>query len=318
MATQGSKITLSSSRDIPFNKLILSQSNVRRVKAGVSIEELAEDIARRGLLQGLSVRAVVNEADVETGMFEIPAGGRRYRALELLVKQKRLAKTAPVPCVVREGGIAEEDSLAENVQRAPLHPLDQFRAFLALREKGQSEEEIAAAFFVSVNVVKQRLKLASVSPRLHEVYAEDGLTLDQLMAFTVSGDHARQEQAFERLQRTHDRQPYVIRRMLTEGAVRAADKRAQFIGVAAYVEAGGTVLRDLFQGDDGGWLEDVALIDRMVAEKLATEAATIAAEGWKWIEAAPIEVDDARAAAADHDGDDAVVADDAKALTTNK
>ena len=47
MASAVSKITLSSSRDIPFNKLVLSQSNVRRVKAGVSIEELAEDIARR-------------------------------------------------------------------------------------------------------------------------------------------------------------------------------------------------------------------------------------------------------------------------------
>ncbi len=163
------KIILSSSRDIPFNRLILSQSNVRRVKAGISVEELAEDIARRGLLQGLSVRAVVGDAGVETGMFEIPAGGRRYRALELLVKQKRLAKTAPVPCVIREDGIAEEDSLAENVQRAPLHPLDQFRAFLTLRQKGQSEEEIAAAFFVSVNVVKQRLKLASVSPALLDV-----------------------------------------------------------------------------------------------------------------------------------------------------
>ena len=46
MATAVQKITLSSSRDIPFNKLVLSQSNVRRVKAGVSIEELAEDIAR--------------------------------------------------------------------------------------------------------------------------------------------------------------------------------------------------------------------------------------------------------------------------------
>ena len=191
-------------------------------------------------------------------MFEIPAGGRRYRALELLVKQKRLAKTAPVPCVVRDSGIAEEDSLAENVQRAPLHPLDQFRAFLALREKGQSEEEIAAAFFVSVNVVKQRLKLASVSPALLDVYAEDGMTLDQLMAFTVSGDHERQEQVFERLKASYDKQPYVIRRMLTEGAVRASDKRAQFIGVDAYVAAGGTVLRDLFQGDDGGWLQDVA------------------------------------------------------------
>ncbi len=287
MATTVQKITLSPSRDIPFNKLVLSQSNVRRVKAGISVEELAEDIARRGLLQGLSVRSVVDQAGVETGMFEIPAGGCRYRALELLVKQRRLAKTAPVPCVVRESGIAEEGSLAENVQRAPLHPLDQFKAFLALREKGQSEEEIAAAFFVSVNVVKQRLKLASVSPTLLDVYAEDGMTLDQLMAFIVSGDHERQEQALERLRTSYDKQPYTIRRMLTEGAVRAADKRAQFIGVEAYVEAGGTILRDLFQGDDGGWLQDVTLVDRMLADKLKAESETIAAEGWKWIEVAP-------------------------------
>ena len=287
MATNVQKITLSPSRDIPFNKLLLSQSNVRRVKAGVSVEELADDIARRGLLQGLSVRAVVDQAGVETGMFEIPAGGRRYRALELLVKQKRLAKNAPVPCIVRDSGIAEEDSLAENVQRAPLHPLDQFRAFLALREKGQSEEEIAAAFFVSVNVVKQRLKLASVSPALLDVYAEDGMTLDQLMAFTVSGDHERQEQVFERLKASYDKQPYTIRRMLTEGAVRASDKRVQFIGVDAYVAAGGTVLRDLFQGDDGGWLQDVPLVDQMVADKLKVESDAVSAEGWKWIEVAP-------------------------------
>lgn len=287
MATAAKKITLSLSRDIPFNKLLLSQSNVRKIKAGVSIEELAEDIARRGLLQGLSVRPVTDETGAETGMFEIPAGGRRYRALELLVKQKRLARVAPVPCVVREDGIAEEDSLAENVQRAPLHPLDQFRAFLALREKGQSEEEIAAAFFVSVNIVKQRLKLASVSPRLLDVYADDGLSLDQLMAFTVSSDHERQEQVFERLSQSYDKQPYAIRRMLTQGAVRACDKRAQFIGLDAYVEAGGCVMRDLFQGDDGGWLQDVALVDMMVTERLNEEANAIAAEGWKWIEVAP-------------------------------
>jgi ParB family chromosome partitioning protein len=96
------KIKLSPSRDIPFNKLVLSQSNVRRVKAGVSIEQLAESIAQRTLLQSLSVRAVVDADGQETGMFEVPAGGRRYRALELLVKQKRMAKTQPVPCVVRD------------------------------------------------------------------------------------------------------------------------------------------------------------------------------------------------------------------------
>ena len=198
-----------------------------------------------------------------------------------------MAKTAPIPCVVREGGIAEEDSLAENAQRAPLHPLDQFRAFLALREKGQSEEEIAAAFFVSVNVVKQRLRLASVSPKLLDVYAEDGITLDQLMAFTVNGDHERQEQVFEQLRQSYSNEPHVIRRMLTEGAVRAADKRAQFVDVDAYTNAGGVVMRDLFQGDDGGWLQDVGLIDRLVSEQLQQRAEAIRAEGWKWIEVAP-------------------------------
>jgi ParB family transcriptional regulator, chromosome partitioning protein len=112
MAKTFQKITLSASRGIPFNKLVLSQSNVRRLKTGVSIEELAEDIARRTLLQSLSVRPVLAADGAETGMFEIPAGGRRYRALELLVKQKRLAKTALIPCVVRDPSVevsAEED-----------------------------------------------------------------------------------------------------------------------------------------------------------------------------------------------------------------
>jgi ParB family chromosome partitioning protein len=284
MAKPKQKIALSQSRDIPFNRLVLSQSNVRQVKAGVSIEELAQDIARRTLLQSLTVRPILDADGAETGMFEIPAGGRRYRALELLVKQKRLSRTTPIPCVVRTEGLAEEDSLAENIQRAPLHPLDQFRAFLALREKGMSEEEIAAAFFVSVQVVKQRLKLASVSQKLLDIYAEDGMSLDQLMAFAVNPDHERQEQVWEALRRSHTKEPYSIRRLLTEGAVRASDKRAQFVGLGAYQSAGGTILRDLFQEDDGGWLQDPVLLDRLVAEKLEREADAVRAEGWNWVE----------------------------------
>ena len=72
------KIVLSASRDIPLNKLVLSQANVRRIKAGVSVEELAEDIARRGLLQSLSVRPVRDGHGQETGTYEVPAGGRRF------------------------------------------------------------------------------------------------------------------------------------------------------------------------------------------------------------------------------------------------
>ena len=289
MATAAKKITLSASRDIPFNKLVLSQSNVRRIKSGVSIEELAEDIARRGLLQNLNVRPVVDGDGKETGMFEVPAGGRRFRALEFLAKKKRLARTTPVPCNVREADSAisaEEDSLAENVQRTALHPLDQFRAFQKFRDQGMSEEDIAARFFVSVNTVKQRLKLASVSETLLDLYAEDAMTLDQLMAFTVSTDHARQEQVWEAIEHSWSKEPYQIRRMLTENTVRASDRRVRFVTIEAYEQAGGTVLRDLFQDDDGGWIEDVALLEGLVGEKLTAEAETIAEEGWKWISVA--------------------------------
>lgn len=280
------QITLSASRDIPFDKLVLSQSNVRRIKAGVSIEELAADIARRTLLQSLTVRPVFDDDGAETGMFEIPAGGRRYRALELLVQRKQLARTAPVPCVIRTEGLAEEDSLAENVQRAPLHPLDQFRAFLAMREKGMSEEEIAAAFFVSSHVVRQRLRMAAVSPALLEVYAEDGMSLEQLMAFTLNPDHARQDQVWEAIQQSWSKEPFHIRRLLTEHTVRADDKRALFIGAEAYEAGGGIILRDLFQTDHGGFLQDTSLLDRMVAQKLEGEADALRGEGWKWIEVA--------------------------------
>lgn len=289
MAKATPKITLSASRDIPFNKLVLSQSNVRRTKDGQTIEELAASIARRGLLQSLNVRPMLDADGTETGMFEIPAGGRRYRALELLIRQKRMSRTQAVPCIVVDAGSdipAEEDSLAENVHREELHPLDQFRAFQDLREKGIGKEEIAARFFVPVNVVHQRLKLAAVSPKLLDLYAEDDMTLEQLMAFSVTTDHARQERVWEALKTSWSKEPYQIRRMLTENTVRVADRRVQFVTVDAYEAAGGIVLRDLFESDDGGWVQDIPLLDRLVTEKLKAEAETVAAEGWKWIEVA--------------------------------
>ena len=280
------KLVLSSSRDIPFSQLVLSQKNVRRLKAGLSIEDLAEDIYRRTLLQSLNVRAMLDDDGKETGFYEVPAGGRRFRALELLVRRKRMAKDQPVPCVVREAGIAEEDSLAENVMREGLHPLDQFRAFSALIEAGLSEDDIAARFFVSVSTVRQRLRLASVAPSLLEVYGEDDMTLEQLMAFTVNNDHARQEQVWEQVKDTPYISAHQIRRMLTEDAIPAGDRRVRFIGIDAYVEAGGYVMRDLFSEQKEGWLQDPVLVEQLVNAKLATVADEIGSEGWKWVEAA--------------------------------
>lgn len=284
------KLVLSNTRLIPFNRLVLSQANVRRVSNGVSIEDLAEDIAHRGLLHNLNVRPMLDDAGAETDMFEIPAGGRRYRALEILVKQKRLPKTAEIPCNVKSADdpvSAEEDSLAENTFREALHPLDEFRAIETLSAKGLGDETIAARLKITPAVVKQRKRLASVSEKLLAVYAEDGMTLEQLMAFTVSEDHARQEHVWNCIaDRIYDADPYNIRAMLTEDTVEVSDKRVRFVGIEAYEVAGGIVMRDLFDENDGGWLQDPGLLDHLVTEKLKAAAAEIAAEGWKWINVA--------------------------------
>lgn len=100
----------------------------------------------------------------------------------------------------------------------------------------------------------------------------------------LSEDHARQEQVFDLL--TWNKAPHIIRRAMTEEKVAASDRRAIFVGGEAYDEAGGTILRDLFTEDGGGWFEDVALLDRLACDKLAALAEeTRGVEGWKWAEA---------------------------------
>lgn len=151
---------------------------------------------------------------------------------------------------------------------------------------GMGTEEVASAYFTTTQYVEQRLALADVSPKLHEVYAENGMTLRMLEAFTAHPSHARQEQVWEAVQHSHRKEPWQIRDMLTETTVPFSDKRARFVGVDAYLAAGGPVLpRYLFEDDEEGWMDDVGLLDRMVAEKLKAAAAEVAAEGWKWIAA---------------------------------
>ncbi|MGB8738656.1 MAG: ParB/RepB/Spo0J family partition protein [Rhodomicrobium sp.] len=281
------KIALAAPETIPLDKLEIHEDNVRKsAESKGSIEDLAADIAARGLLQSLSVRPVLDADGKETGRYGVQAGGRRFLGLKLLVKQKKLAKNAPIPCIVKTEGFAEADSLAENTQRAALSPLDEFRAFKALADKGQGEETIAAAFRVSTLVVRQRLRLANASPAILQAYEDGNITLEQLYAYCATSDHARQEQVFETLKTYWNKDVSQIRYLLNETSVPFDDRRAQFIGLEAYSAAGGAIERDLFSEEDEGTLTEIALVERLVAEKLEREADKIRAEGWAWVEAA--------------------------------
>lgn len=280
-------IVFSRSRDIPFNRIRLSDSNVRETDVEAGLDDLTHDIDRReDIVQGINVRAILDADGNETGDFETPAGGRRFRAIARLVEAGRFPADGLVPCLVKKADAktsAVDDSLAENMLRLGLHPLDQFRAFKRMFDDGMTKEEIADAYRTTPRYITQRMRLASVSPALLEVYARNGMPLAMLEAFTVNPDHARQEQVWEAVQRSYNVQPWQVRQLLTETTVPTDDKRVRFVGVEAYEQAGGAMLRDLFSENDGGWLEDVGLLDRLVSEKLKAIADDVAAEGWKWV-----------------------------------
>ncbi|MET4177853.1 ParB-like chromosome segregation protein Spo0J [Bradyrhizobium sp. LA6.1] len=270
---------------IPLNKLKKSPNNARRTPhSGAAIEGYAASIAAKGILQNLVVEPELDGEGTATGFYLVTIGEGRRLAQLLRVKRKEIKKTEAIRCIIDTANDPHEISLDENVTRENMHPADQFEAFRKFAEgRGFGAEEIAARFGVTPHVVRQRLQLGAVSPKLMQLYRDGDLTLEQLMAFAITDDQARQEGVYERL--SYDRDASTIRRLLTETHVAATDRRARFVGLEAYIEAGGTVLRDLFTEDRGGYLEDLALLDLLVTARLGREADALrAAEGWKWTE----------------------------------
>ena len=268
---------------IPLNKLKKSPRNARKTPHSEAIiEALAASITVKGLLQNLVVEPELDAAGEPTGSYFVTVGEGRRLAQLLRVKRREIRKTEPVRCVIDTANDPHEISLDENVTREAMHPADQFEAFRELAEnRGWGAEEIAARFGVTAHVVRQRLRLGAVSPKLLQVYRDGGLNLDQLMAFAIAEDHGRQEQVFANL--SYNREPWIIRRDLTKAHIPATDRRAIFVGPEEYTEAGGTILRDLFTEDRGGFYEDAALLDRLVTGKLERIGAEVQAEGWKWV-----------------------------------
>jgi ParB family chromosome partitioning protein len=137
-----------------------------------------------------------------------------------------------------------------------MHPADQYEAFAKLHnEEGQSAEDIAARFGVTAAVVRQRLKLGAVSPKLRDLYRKGDMTLDQLSAFAITEDHERQERVWSELPRLNRNRESILH-ALSEGQVRSDDRCAVFIGAKAYQQAGGTIIRDLFDHEGGGFFAD--------------------------------------------------------------
>lgn len=232
--------------DIPLKKLLAWNENVRTTSADESIGELAASIASLGLLQSLVVQRAPR------GKFSVIAGKRRLQALSQLAEAGTVKPSFAVPCriIVHDADLTEI-SLAENVQREPMHPADELEAFRQLIDRGKCVADVAARFGVTEAVVHRRLALARVSPALLQKYREGEMNLELLQAFTLTDDHGTQEQIWNELP-SWDRNPHRVRSLLSKGDIPAGDKRVRFVGLSNYEAAGGAVKRDLFHDGEQG------------------------------------------------------------------
>ncbi len=274
---------------VPLNKLDHDPRNVRQTYKAAEIAEMAASIKARNfrLIHNLVIRP-----GEKKGRYFVTAGGLRLAGLNMLAEQGEIGKTHGVDCGLWDGEDATEISLAENFVRKGMHPADEFMAFKTLADEGKSPAEIAVRFGTTELNVKRRMALARVSPVLFDLFRNGEMSYDELAAFTITDDHERQEQVWNSLA-SYNRYAHTIKRMLASEEIPASDKRIRFIGGLDAIEAaGGTVRRDLFDGESGGYATDSGLVERLVLEKLETEAEGVKAEGWKWVEVHSAQPDD--------------------------
>ena len=274
---------------VPLRQLRIDELNVcTKEPTEEEINELADLIQAQRLLQNLIVIAYVTprhgkgKEKRRTFTHGVVAGGRRLRALLWLVKRGVMTLNEEILCTVVPIERALAVSVAENSGRVPMSVADTVQAFAAMVAEGAGIEDMAVAFGVTPLTVRRRLKLATVSPRLFEIFREGDMNLDQLMALALTDDHARQEAAWEGSS-VYNRTPRNLRSLIVGEAPSAS--LVKFVGLKAYEEAGGGVLRDLF-GEEGesNFIQDVPLLRSLAMGKLGEIAESLRAEGAGWVE----------------------------------
>lgn len=150
-------------RMIPIEKLLPTRDNKRRPISQSSVESLAKSLAREGVLQPI----VVRPHPEKDGRFEIRAGERRWRAA-------KLAGLREIPALVRplDDEAALSVTIAENLQRQDLHPLEEAATIRQAFDRGYNPKAVAGRLGKSMAYLARRASLT----RLSKVWRDEVLT----------------------------------------------------------------------------------------------------------------------------------------------
>ena len=158
---------------ISIAKLKPSPSQPRRLFDKNSINELAESIRSKGLVQPILVRP----SPTETGAYEIIAGERRWRAAQI-------AQLHEVPAVIRQLDDVEslEIAIIENVQRSDLSPIEEAAGYKRLIENhGHTQEVLAEIVGKSRSHIANIIRLLGLPQSIQDMISEG----------KISSGHAR-------------------------------------------------------------------------------------------------------------------------------
>lgn len=147
---------------------IAAGNNDRTVFEPKALRELADSIDKNGLIQPITVRPAG-----DTGIFQIVAGERRFRAMSLL-------EWSEIPCIVKE--MTDEEAaavmLAENVSRADIDPIDEAMAYNSrMALFGWSVADCARHAGVSAIRVQFRVKLLILRPDIQSLIRTGQMTV---------------------------------------------------------------------------------------------------------------------------------------------
>jgi ParB family transcriptional regulator, chromosome partitioning protein len=175
-------------RDLPIGNLAPGKYQPRTRMDKAALEELAQSIKDRGIVQPILVRALGGG-----GKFEIVAGERRWRAAQI-------AGLTTVPALVRE--IADEHALGigliENIQREDLNAIEEAAGIKRLIDEFKLTHETAAqAVGRSRAAVSNLLRLLDLAKPVQEMLMETKLDMGHARALLPLGKAKQVELAHQ-------------------------------------------------------------------------------------------------------------------------
>ena len=167
---------------IELGKLKEAAINMRHAKAAPDVSDILPSIRTRGVLVPLIVRP-----NGDGGSFEVVAGRRRYFAAKSIADGGGAVE--PLPCAVMEPGddaAALEASMLENLARLDPDEMTQYETFVRLTKAGKTIADIAATFGITELMVKRRLALGELLPKIREAYRNEEIDAETLRHLTMA------------------------------------------------------------------------------------------------------------------------------------